>query len=720
MRMFIWLILFGIMSCFNADARTTFLPDWQGGDIGVRNLDEDASYDENMCRRAGIYHKASGCSAPKIFDEYCPFDADWISECYCPSIFSEDCVAPYKGDVRKTDNEGYSSCDGLWIECCDTTCPSGTSVDNTPGCDGSAGTNACGETCYYPYRAPLADETDCQWGTEDCSDDCGGTRQCCKPCPEEPDVDASTCSYGTTTCTDQCGKTYTCCASCTPADDVDASTCSYGTTTCTDHCGESYVCCADCTPANDVDASTCANGTTTCTDQCGEEYVCCADCTPTLTAVAASTCSYGTKQVDNGCGTNVTRCKTCADNGGTEGCTGQTTACGTNQSEKSSCTDCNGTKRYTCEDKEEPANNDPTCADAGYQESVPDGYICTEVKSGDLTCYDNCLASSTCGTGYVPIGDTMAYDTAGDEIAILYNGAYYTPKAFSCGGRSYSDTLENIANNSQYILPPYTLNTSIQKIISVSSYWTSTQCGSTSHITGTGSCSSDTTMLSCSVGLMSCGDTCAYKGRWDSCDGVDTSKYTCTKEECSGKYIIGCNTSYYNVSRSSAANTATCSEEGACAEVCAYDGRYYRCSADFCEVEEEATDTSRTFTLYYHHSMPWGSCSPNEFGNYNFWVGFYDSTGSTLISQAGVTVYSGGTTTSSPIIATFSAPIANGTYKVYMQGNWSSSGACSIVSTTSININGTSFDSVPTSGVTVNIVPQNVPSVVLYNTFGSY
>ncbi len=345
---FVWVF------CFDVNAKTMFLPDWQNGEVGFKQTKEDTSYDENMCRRAAIYHKANSCSKPKIFDEYCPFDNDWISECYCPEVFSQNCEAPYKGDIREVDDEGYASCDGLWIACCDATCPAGTAVNNVPGCDGDAGANACGETCYYPYRGPTPDEAGCEWGTVDCSDDCGGTRKCCAPCLEEPDVDASTCSYGTTTCTDQCGKTYTCCATCTPANDVDSSTCSYGTASCIDHCGETYTCCADCTAS---------------ADETG--------------------CSYGTKDCDDGCGETRQCCKTCTDNGGTEACTGQTTVCGANQIEKSTCTNCSGVTLYTCEDKA------PTCADGGYLVANPNGWNCSTVSYQGLTCYSKTECTTT-------------------------------------------------------------------------------------------------------------------------------------------------------------------------------------------------------------------------------------------------------------------------------------------------------------------------------------
>ena len=166
----------------NAVARTTFLPDWQMADLEFQR-------DEPLCQDAvdkfgnKLYHKASGCPAPKVFDEHCAHDDRYISECYCPAHYQYNCVSPYRGDERVKKN-GYASCDGLYIACCDGSCPGNTSKSNPGGCGGST-TNDCGDTCYYPYQPccyPYPDETGCSCGSYSCSDGCGGTRTCCNDC----------------------------------------------------------------------------------------------------------------------------------------------------------------------------------------------------------------------------------------------------------------------------------------------------------------------------------------------------------------------------------------------------------------------------------------------------------------------------------------------------------------------------------------------------------
>ena len=196
MYKFLLLATVGTVCCYggNAVAKTTFLPDWQMADLEFQR-------DEPLCQDAvdkfgnKLYHKASGCPAPKVFDEHCAHDDRYISECYCPAHYQYNCVSPYRGDERVKKN-GYASCDGLYIACCDGSCPGNTSKSNPGGCGGST-TNDCGDTCYYPYQPccyPSPDETGCSCGSYSCSDGCGGTRTCCSSCPTPPPASSSSSS----------------------------------------------------------------------------------------------------------------------------------------------------------------------------------------------------------------------------------------------------------------------------------------------------------------------------------------------------------------------------------------------------------------------------------------------------------------------------------------------------------------------------------------------
>ena len=196
MYKFLLLATVGTVCCYggNAVAKTTFLPDWQMADLEFQR-------DEPLCQDAvdkfgnKLYHKASGCPAPKVFDEHCAHDDRYISECYCPAHYQYNCVSPYRGDERVKKN-GYASCDGLYIACCDGSCPGNTSKSNPGGCGGST-TNDCGDTCYYPYQPccyPSPSETGCTCGSYSCSDGCGGTRTCCSSCPTPPPASSSSSS----------------------------------------------------------------------------------------------------------------------------------------------------------------------------------------------------------------------------------------------------------------------------------------------------------------------------------------------------------------------------------------------------------------------------------------------------------------------------------------------------------------------------------------------
>ena len=195
-----------LFAVFPAQARTTFLPDYM-----EEPMKFDGGEDENLCRRSTdpVYHYAPGnikCPTPKVYDKTCPHNSDWISECYCPSEYSQTCTSPYRG-------VGVS-CDGKYKECCDTRCKEGSqSPCSYPYVTDYTSSTGCGETCYVcrygndcttscganedatpsggtndfnqkscvscsPKCQPLADETGCK-KTKTCSDGCSGTRICC-------------------------------------------------------------------------------------------------------------------------------------------------------------------------------------------------------------------------------------------------------------------------------------------------------------------------------------------------------------------------------------------------------------------------------------------------------------------------------------------------------------------------------------------------------------
>ena len=186
-------MLFCLVVC-NANAKITFLPDYEEMPIYFGSANQTSECAQILDDYGNPkYHYAESCVGGKIFDEYCPYDDNYISECYCPTdVFVYSCSYPMKGDIRFKDSaSGHASCDGLWVQCCDTRCPTGTSLEHPGGCGGFT-YNDCGDKCYYPYEDccdPLPDDQGCSCGTIRCSDGCGGRRLCCKDCSDNDDND---------------------------------------------------------------------------------------------------------------------------------------------------------------------------------------------------------------------------------------------------------------------------------------------------------------------------------------------------------------------------------------------------------------------------------------------------------------------------------------------------------------------------------------------------
>ena len=94
------------------------------------------------------------------------------NQCVCKSEFkynSSNCSGEY--EVSGTSCGGYYNACTIRPDCAIT------SKDCDYGC---AATNSCGKCTECKSCTPSANETGCTYGTESCSDGCGGTRLCCK------------------------------------------------------------------------------------------------------------------------------------------------------------------------------------------------------------------------------------------------------------------------------------------------------------------------------------------------------------------------------------------------------------------------------------------------------------------------------------------------------------------------------------------------------------
>ena len=378
MYKFLLLATVGTVCCYggNAVAKTTFLPDWQMADLEFQR-------DEPLCQDAvdkfgnKLYHKASGCPAPKVFDEHCAHDDRYISECYCPAHYQYNCVSPYRGDERVKKN-GYASCDGLYIACCDGSCPGNTSKSNPGGCGGST-TNDCGDTCYYPYQPccyPSPDETGCTCGSYSCSDGCGGTRTCCSSCPTPPPASSSSSSSSSGSSSSGSGSSGSSSSNSSGSSSGGGSSGSSGGSTCV------------------------AGGSASCSGK--------------------SSCASDEEQTGsckNCSGTTLYSCKkkgaTCVA-GGSASCSGST-SCSYGYS--SSCKDCSGTTRYTCKSKPVDPCAGVSCPSAVSCSNGCESYssatsccksVCTSCKR--KTCTDTCAQWRNGGCTLSPYG----YGTCND------------------------------------------------------------------------------------------------------------------------------------------------------------------------------------------------------------------------------------------------------------------------------------------------------------------
>ena len=208
----------------------------------------------------------------------------------CPSgsySSSSSCSYGTSGTVSKTCSCGATSgtcytCAAALAHTHSYSCPSGSYSSSSSCSYGTSGTVSktcsCGATsgtCYTcaaaPSCTPLSNETGCSYGTESCSDGCGGTRTCCKSC-------SNTCSSGSlsSSCTSpktashvattQCGnKCYSCVCPSTYQYSCTGTGYSGGSSTA---CDNKYTSCY-CTSGYSWDGSSCvksSSSSSTCSD----------------------------------------------------------------------------------------------------------------------------------------------------------------------------------------------------------------------------------------------------------------------------------------------------------------------------------------------------------------------------------------------------------------------------------------------------------------------
>lgn len=182
-------------------AKSQFLPDVVESDNSFNDYRElDNDYNKGDCKNKSSLFTTKSCSYPRavLASSKCTFVPGYYKDCVCqPQFTITSCPSPkYKSSPQ---------CDGKAERCL---CPATVSLNNpndkcTQTCDGNCITKTC---------TPTPGETGCQYGTNSVSDNCGGTRQVCKPCNLTPCSGLSSkpdnSYYITSSCTD-CSGTKT-------------------------------------------------------------------------------------------------------------------------------------------------------------------------------------------------------------------------------------------------------------------------------------------------------------------------------------------------------------------------------------------------------------------------------------------------------------------------------------------------------------------------------
>ena len=310
-------------------AATWWLPDWQGGQ-GTRGSTDDGGGDvEGECETYGF---VTECPPPKTSGglTYPLSGLTCHKSCSCSEEFkynSSNCSGNYK--------LSGSSCDGKYSAC---VCKDEFRYDSS-NCNGE--NKLGGEICNGKYNSCTL-RPECTVSSKDCTYGCAEYNSCdrCISCNGNPDCDVSdkSCTYG-------CAS-YNSCSKCTSCKDnpdcsATAVSCDYGCAS-TNSCGI----CTSCSGNPDCD-------------------------------VADKSCDYGCAAT-NSCG-KCTSCKSCSntcDSGYS------LTACSSSQVQTSSKANQCGNPCYQCRAK--------TCADGGYEGTIPSGKTCTEIAYANLSCYTDC------------------------------------------------------------------------------------------------------------------------------------------------------------------------------------------------------------------------------------------------------------------------------------------------------------------------------------------
>ena len=187
----------GAICCYggSAEAKTTFLPDWQGAGLEGKSSNEsnmDLNRDEKLCMEQNAefkYYTSAQCPKYYALDETCDIDTHYLDcnpvrWCLENDYKVQSCSDP--------DKHLYNQCPNNYPYYQKCVCNSQFRYTSS-NCNGqyylagSSCTDDRSSTKKYTQCicSPKSSETGCSCTTS-CSDGCGGTRTCCTSCPPPP------------------------------------------------------------------------------------------------------------------------------------------------------------------------------------------------------------------------------------------------------------------------------------------------------------------------------------------------------------------------------------------------------------------------------------------------------------------------------------------------------------------------------------------------------
>ena len=164
----------------------------------------DGDDEKSPCEEAG-FHKTF-CPDGWTAVDFCPYDDNYFKSCECHACDGYE----YTADEIPAGYQAGASCDicgETLYKIVPSDCKGYSSCEHGPA-EGALSCISGDETKYSNCCTPLPNESDCQYGTEEASDGCNGTRTICSACKPLPDEEGCENKHS---CSDGCSGVRMCC-----------------------------------------------------------------------------------------------------------------------------------------------------------------------------------------------------------------------------------------------------------------------------------------------------------------------------------------------------------------------------------------------------------------------------------------------------------------------------------------------------------------------------